>query len=118
MHVSGPNSETALTYSRCVEYSGNATGREWFPSVDSCNSLASSEDDSNEEVQADPPTKKKNPYSIEELLKKTPDTKIPKIPSTIQTLFFAYPPCGLLIDKGCTCKLVQTGYEHNTLSHV
>lgn len=43
---------------------------------------------------------KKSSYSVEELLKKdVPEyTKIPN-------LLYAMPPCGLLIDKTCTCNL-------------
>lgn len=43
---------------------------------------------------------KKSSYSVEELLKKdVPEyTKIPN-------LLYTMPPCGLLIDKSCTCNL-------------
>ncbi len=46
------------------------------------------------------PRPKKNSYSVEELLKKdVPEyTKIPN-------LLYAMPPCGLLLDKSCTCNL-------------
>lgn len=92
---------------------GASTSSEWPTSTETCSSFASSEEDSSEEVQPDPP-KKKNPYSIDELLKKTPDTKRPKIPSGIQTLFFAYPPCGLLVDRGCTCNLLPVGFDQRS----
>lgn len=46
------------------------------------------------------PPKKKNPYSIEELLKK-PEKKIK--PTT--TTSFVHQPCGLLVDNPCSCNL-------------
>lgn len=53
--------------------------------------------------------KKKNPYSIEEILKKKEDTSGDYHAKTsgaeIQSLFFSLPPCGLLMDKSCTCSL-------------
>jgi hypothetical protein len=58
--------------------------------------------------------KKRNPYSIEELLKK-PDTakKSSPQPATVslQTMLLQ-PPCGLLVDKPCTCSLVSAVRPH------
>jgi hypothetical protein len=58
--------------------------------------------------------KKRNPYSIEELLKK-PDTanKPQSQPATVslQTMLLP-PPCGLLVDKPCTCSLVSAVRPH------
>lgn len=47
------------------------------------------------------PNTKRSSYSVEELLKKdeTPDS------SKIHNLFYSIPPCGLLLDKSCTCNL-------------
>lgn len=44
---------------------------------------------------------KKSSYSVEELLKKDDTTETSKIHS----LFYSIPPCGLLLDKNCTCNL-------------
>ncbi|XKL64113.1 hypothetical protein PGB90_004199 [Kerria lacca] len=43
---------------------------------------------------------KKNSYSVEELLKKD----VPEY-TRIPNLLYTMPPCGLLIDKACTCNL-------------
>ncbi|XP_073999704.1 paired box pox-neuro protein-like [Rhodnius prolixus] len=47
-------------------------------------------------------TEKKSPYSIEELLKEKPQVANTSRP--LQTVFLAQ-PCGLLIDRHCTCNL-------------
>jgi Uncharacterized conserved protein len=55
------------------------------------------------------PEKKRNPYSIEELLKKPDSVKKSSPPSatvSLQTMLLQ-PPCGLLVDKPCTCNLVS-----------
>ncbi|GLV40458.1 Pox neuro [Carabus blaptoides fortunei] len=49
------------------------------------------------------PQKKKNPYSIEELLKK-PDKKTD--PPAENTTVFVHQPCGLLVDNPCSCSLL------------
>ncbi|KAJ4448079.1 hypothetical protein ANN_10091 [Periplaneta americana] len=59
--------------------------------------------------------KKRNPYSIEELLKKPENTKkSPPPPATVslQTMLLQ-PPCGLLVDKPCTCSLVSAARTHS-----
>jgi hypothetical protein len=67
------------------------------------------------------PEKKRNPYSIEELLKKPESVKKPPRPSatvSLQTMLLQ-PPCGLLVDKPCTCSLVsavRTHHERETSS--
>ena len=43
---------------------------------------------------------KKNPYSIDELLKKTPQKKCYD-----SYELFLQQPCGLLLDRGCTCNI-------------
>lgn len=43
---------------------------------------------------------KKNPYSIEELLKKSPQKKCHE-----NYELFLQQPCGLLLDRGCTCNI-------------
>jgi hypothetical protein len=59
--------------------------------------------------------KKRNPYSIEELLKKPDNAKkcSPTPPATVslQTMLMQ-PPCGLLVDKPCTCSLVAAVRPH------
>jgi hypothetical protein len=60
------------------------------------------------------PERKRNPYSIEELLKKPDNAKKPSTsPATLslQTMFLQ-PPCGLLLDKPCTCSLVSAVRPH------
>nr|CAD7202540.1 unnamed protein product [Timema douglasi] len=77
-----------------------------------------SEEDVEEEVAVKAPTerrkgdegsetqqKKRNPYSIEELLKK-PDCKRSPPPAVAVPTMFLQPPCGLLVDKPCSCSLV------------
>lgn len=49
------------------------------------------------------PQKKKNPYSIEELLKK-PDKKTDT--PAANTTVFIHQPCGLLVDNPCSCSLL------------
>ncbi|KAJ9588004.1 hypothetical protein L9F63_028186, partial [Diploptera punctata] len=51
--------------------------------------------------------KKRNPYSIEELLKKPDNTRKSPGSVSLQTMLLQ-PPCGLLVDKPCTCSLVST----------
>lgn len=46
--------------------------------------------------------KKKNPYSIEELLKK------PEKKKSTNTNTFIHQPCGLLVDNPCSCNLMGT----------
>ncbi|KDR23177.1 Paired box protein Pax-5 [Zootermopsis nevadensis] len=58
--------------------------------------------------------KKRNPYSIEELLKK-PDNakKSSPQPATVSLqAMLLQPPCGLLVDKPCTCSLVSAVRPH------
>ncbi|PSN51314.1 hypothetical protein C0J52_15771 [Blattella germanica] len=66
-----------------------------------------------QQPQPAPQEKKRNPYSIEELLKK-PDTRKRSPPPTPATLslqtMLLQPPCGLLVDKPCTC-LVSTAHD-------
>ena len=64
--------------------------------------------------------KKRNPYSIEELLKKPDNTRKsspPPAPATVslQTMLLQ-PPCGLLVDKPCTCSLVSTAQDLSEVS--
>ncbi|XP_049816448.1 paired box pox-neuro protein-like [Schistocerca nitens] len=49
--------------------------------------------------QQQPQQRKRNPYSIEELLKK-PD-RLPPAPPLVLP-----PPCGLLLDRPCSCRLL------------
>ncbi|XP_075215303.1 paired box pox-neuro, partial [Lycorma delicatula] len=63
--------------------------------------LQDTEDQSNQPPPQ--PNKKKNPYSIEELLKKTPETRRPPA-------LFLYPPCGVLVDRACTCMFVPAAH--------
>lgn len=55
-----------------------------------------------EDVPKDEP-KKKNPYSIEELLKK-PEKKKTSFPVSS----FVHQPCGLLVDNPCSCNLMNS----------
>ena len=67
-----------------------------------------------QQQQEPQPEKKRNPYSIEELLKKPDNAKKPSTsPATLslQTMFLQ-PPCGLLVDKPCTCSLVSAVRPH------
>ena len=68
-----------------------------------------------QQQQDPPPEKKRNPYSIEELLKKPSSVKKPS-PSaatvSLQTMLLQ-PPCGLLVDKPCTCRLVSAVRSHH-----
>jgi hypothetical protein len=67
-----------------------------------------------QEQQEAQPEKKRNPYSIEELLKKPDNARKPSTsPATLslQTMFLQ-PPCGLLVDKPCTCSLVSAARPH------
>jgi hypothetical protein len=60
------------------------------------------------------PERKRNPYSIEELLKKPDSARKPSVsPATLslQTMFLQ-PPCGLLVDRPCTCSLVSAVRPH------
>lgn len=57
-------------------------------------------------LSAPEPQKKKNPYSIEELLKK-PDKKS-EITSASSSPVFVHQPCGLLVDNPCSCNLLGT----------
>jgi len=62
-----------------------------------------------QQPQGPQPEKKRNPYSIEELLKKPDSVKKSSPPSatvSLQTMLLQ-PPCGLLVDKPCTCSLVS-----------
>jgi hypothetical protein len=74
-----------------------------------------------QQPQGPQPEKKRNPYSIEELLKKPDSVKKSSPPSatvSLQTMLLQ-PPCGLLIDKPCTCSLVsavRTHHERETSS--
>jgi hypothetical protein len=70
--------------------------------------------DEQQQQQQQQPEKKRNPYSIEELLKKPDNSKKPPAsPATLslQTMFLQ-PPCGLLVDKPCTCSLVSAVRPH------
>ena len=62
--------------------------------------------------------KKRNPYSIEELLKKPDNTRKSSPPPatvSLQTMLLQ-PPCGLLVDKPCTCSLVSTAQDLSEVS--
>ncbi|XP_065207663.1 paired box protein Pax-6-like [Planococcus citri] len=54
-----------------------------------------------ESVSRNASNMKKSSYSVEELLKKDDNAESSKIHS----LFYSIPPCGLLLDKSCTCNL-------------
>lgn len=47
---------------------------------------------------------KRNPYSIEELLKKP--SKLPKNTSNEKNLRFIHPPCRIIVDEPCNCTLI------------
>ncbi|XP_068083492.1 paired box pox-neuro protein [Anabrus simplex] len=81
-------------------------------------SLDKSEEDEEDEVRSarrnphsqepteQPQQKKRNPYSIEELLKK-PDPKKTSPPTVALQTMLLQPPCGLLLDKPCSCSLID-----------
>lgn len=54
---------------------------------------------------------KRNPYSIEELLKKP--TKITKTASDDKPLRFIQPPCRIVVDEPCNCTLVAHPVSNN-----
>lgn len=62
-----------------------------------------SSETSSGEVSSPEPQKKKNPYSIEELLKK-PDKKSENTVNSSSV--FVHQPCGLLVDNPCSCNLL------------
>lgn len=80
-----------------------------YPPQGSSSSTAGSDEDSMDKSDEEEritveeqQVKKRNPYSIEELLKKPVKRTV-----TSPNMFFQA-PCGLLVDKPCTCSLVVT----------
>ncbi|KAG8264980.1 hypothetical protein J6590_022754 [Homalodisca vitripennis] len=75
--------------------------------LDTC----SSESDGGDSPGPEPePKQHPSPYSIEAILAKSPTKRARPPALSVQSLLLVYPPCGLLLDRSCTCGL-QTRHQ-------